>query len=83
MVVNWHKFIDIINERNTMSLCTKDMLLPNTMNEYDHFWINFSTAAIKAKKLQILYLYTCPPIVVENIFETLPQLQVFHALSIT
>lgn len=82
MVVDWHKFIDTINERNTMSLCTRDMILPTIINEFHDFWTNFNKAIKKANKLQIIYLFMNPPVVVENILETLPQLKVLHALSI-
>lgn len=82
MVVDWNKFIDTINEKNTISLNTEDMLLPTLNKELDDFWINFNRAITKALKLEFIYLHKCPPFVVENVIKTLPQLKVLHALYI-
>lgn len=82
MVVDWEKFIDTINEKGTVNLNVKQMLIPELLDEYECFWINFNEAIIKAKNIKRIYLYKCPHDAVEKIINKLTKLEVFEAVSI-
>lgn len=79
-VVGWHKLVDLINEKETVRLDTKNMLTPKTNCSHFHYWKHFNNAIVNAKTLKSLYLYRCPPHVVEKVISSLPELEVFGAL---
>lgn len=58
------------------------MVIPNQMNENKHFWLCFTKAIKKAKKLKTIELYRSPTHVVENTMYSLRQLEVFKATTI-
>jgi len=80
MVYDWNKFVDAINEKNTVSLDTRLMLIPK--NNVDSFWLCFSKDLKRAVKLKSIELYKCPPHVIEDIIHSLSQLEVLNASTI-
>lgn len=83
MIRNWDKFIeDIINKLGTMSLDTRDMIIPTEIEDNEKFWIQFLLSLKKVNNLKHIFLYNCPPHVVEYTIFTMLQLEVLEASSI-
>lgn len=82
MVHDWEKFVDTIENQGTVFLDTRRMLIPSKNDEFDSFWLRFSSAMKKANKLKNIELYRCPTHVVEDAIYALPQLVVLNATSI-
>jgi len=81
-IYNWEKCIDTINNKGTIVLDMRDMLLPTNIEDFKSFWLHFSKNIIRAKQLKIIELYKCPSHVVVDMIYSLPQLEVLNATSI-
>lgn len=80
MIIDWKKCIDTFNIKCAIKLDTRYMFIPRDICGYNDFWLCFSNAIQKAKKLISIDLYRCPTYVVEHTSRSLPQLQVLQAL---
>lgn len=55
------------------------MMMPTNILEFQNYWISFTAAVSRAKKLEAIELYGCPPHVVEGTISSLSQLAVLNA----
>ncbi|XP_029341273.1 uncharacterized protein LOC103308797 [Acyrthosiphon pisum] len=82
MVYDWEKLVDFIDQQRTDTLDTRCMLIPSKVEDFKSFWLRFANAMKKAQKLKFIELYRCPVFVVEDIINSLPQIEVLNATSI-
>ncbi|VVC38974.1 Methyl-CpG DNA binding,F-box domain,Leucine-rich repeat domain, L domain-like,DNA-binding domain [Cinara cedri] len=75
MVDNWKDLVELINVQGSISLETRGMVLPTSVQDLDTFWSNFSIAIPNATKLEVLELYKCPIRVFHNVINSLQQLK--------
>lgn len=82
MVYNWENLINILIQKQSITLDTRRMLIPYKALDFENFWASFCYGIKNATQLHELELYRCPVNVVHECMAALPQLSVLNASSI-
>lgn len=72
----------ILFKQSSITLNTRNMLMPTDLQDLEIFWKNFTLAIKKVTTLNELELHRCPINVVKECILALPRLSVFIASSI-